>query len=311
MTGEPGTAAYALYRDALARGGDLPAAALSPADAPALATLLDQGLLARTGTGYTAVDPRAVGDRLGAELRTEATRLLLRAERLPAALAGLAHAYDAVQRPPAAAVGGDTRIEGTAGIRQHIAQLLSDCTVELLAAQPGARSLEGLQMARNQDLALLRRGGAIRTLYQPVAFADRRVADHVSMMAGHGTQVRVLNEPYLRMLVFDRSVAVIPAADDESRAAFVRNPAVVSHLVAVFERDWARAAGTTRAVTTPHPTTGRVGHLLRQGLTQRAIATRLHLSERSVAAHISRLRTRHGAQTLFQLGWQMRGEHDG
>ena len=43
------------------------------------------------------------------------------------------------------------------------------------------------------------------------------------------------------------------------------------------------------------------------GLTQRAVATRLGLSERTVAGHISRLREKYGAQTLFQLGWLMRG----
>ncbi|MFD0564291.1 LuxR C-terminal-related transcriptional regulator [Kitasatospora saccharophila] len=50
----------------------------------------------------------------------------------------------------------------------------------------------------------------------------------------------------------------------------------------------------------------QIGRLLAQGLTQKAIATRLGLSERTVAGHISRLRDRYGAETLFQLGWLMR-----
>ncbi|MFI6848606.1 LuxR family transcriptional regulator [Kitasatospora sp. NPDC050467] len=309
MTDEPTTAEHALYLAALAAGGHLRAAALTPADAPALTGLLGHGLLVPATAGYTAVDPRCVSDRVGAGLRSEATRLLVHAERLPAALDDLTRAYDAVPRPvvPPEAV----HVEGTAEIRQRVAELLSDCTEELLAAQPGPRPVVGLRMAMPQDLALLRRGGAMRTLYQPLAFADRAVAEHVRSMVGHGARVRVLKEPYRRMLVFDRSVAVIPAADDESRAAFVHNSAVVAFLVAVFERDWSRATPAGHPTTTaPHPTTTRVGHLLRQGLTQRTIATRLHLSERSIAAHIARLRRRHDARTLFQLGWQMRGGGD-
>ncbi|MDH6703578.1 DNA-binding NarL/FixJ family response regulator [Kitasatospora sp. MAA19] len=41
-----------------------------------------------------------------------------------------------------------------------------------------------------------------------------------------------------------------------------------------------------------------------------AVATRLGLSERTVAAHIARLRHHYGAHTLFQLGRQMRGDRD-
>ncbi|MEU7090860.1 LuxR C-terminal-related transcriptional regulator [Streptomyces viridifaciens] len=51
--------------------------------------------------------------------------------------------------------------------------------------------------------------------------------------------------------------------------------------------------------------------MLARGLTQRAVATRLGLSERTVAGHISRLRDRYGAQTLFHLGWHLNGERHG
>ncbi|MFF7994123.1 helix-turn-helix domain-containing protein [Kitasatospora xanthocidica] len=55
---------------------------------------------------------------------------------------------------------------------------------------------------------------------------------------------------------------------------------------------------------------GTGARLLARGLTQRAIATRMGLSERTVAGHIARLRGQYDAETLFQLGWQMRGARD-
>ncbi len=117
------------------------------------------------------------------------------------------------------------------------------------------------------------------------------------------------------MLVFDRRVAVVPASADNSSAAVVEDPAVVGFLVAAFERDWERAERVQWRTADDGgesvvPVHEQVGRLLAQGLTQRSIATRLGLSERTVAGHISRLRELHDAETLFQLGWQMRGaEH--
>ncbi|MEU6972588.1 hypothetical protein AB0A71_33695 [Kitasatospora aureofaciens] len=66
-----------------------------------------------------------------------------------------------------------------------------------------------------------------------------------------------------------------------------------------------------RPLSAPHPTTVRISRLLARVLTQRAVATRLGLSERTVAGHIYRLRDRYGAQTLFHLGWHLRGERHG
>ncbi|MFD5462997.1 LuxR C-terminal-related transcriptional regulator [Kitasatospora sp. NPDC127059] len=55
----------------------------------------------------------------------------------------------------------------------------------------------------------------------------------------------------------------------------------------------------------------QVGRLLAKGLTQRAIASRTGLSERTVAGHIARLRDVYDAETLFQLGRQKRGARTG
>ncbi|MGW6917550.1 LuxR C-terminal-related transcriptional regulator [Kitasatospora sp. NPDC054939] len=311
----PGEAARALWLAAVARGGRLPAEPLSGPEGAALDALLDLGLLVPhpCGPGYLAVSPRAVAARLGAELRTEATRLLLAAERLPAALDGLTRAYDAVPRRGKGPQGRSVQIEGREDIRQRIAELLSDCREEFLAAQPGPRPAVGLQMTMRQDLALLQRGCAMRTIYQPVAARGREAVRYAATMTGHGARVRVLDEPYRRMLVFDRTIAVIPADDADTRAAFVTDPAAVAHLVGLFERDWARADTVDWAAVAAPPEPGagpdRVARLLAKGLTQRAVAGRLGLSERTVAAHIARLRHRHGARTLFQLGWRMRGEH--
>ncbi|GHF28964.1 hypothetical protein GCM10018790_03020 [Kitasatospora xanthocidica] len=94
----------------------------------------------------------------------------------------------------------------------------------------------------------------------------------------------------------------------------VDDPATVAFVVDTFEQLWQQAEGvnwTALADSSASPTAHeQVARLLPRGLTQRAIATRLGLSERTVAGHIARLREQYDAETLFQLGWQMRGARD-
>ncbi|MFD5462995.1 LuxR family transcriptional regulator [Kitasatospora sp. NPDC127059] len=318
MTDEPGPAERDLYLAAVRGGGRLRHEDLAPADRPTVAALVARGLLTPTATGYTAANPRALGDRLGAELRLRATRLLVHAERLPGALRPLSHAYEALHRSGGPA-GGElddgslpaTQIDGHTAIRRRLTELLADCKEEFLSAQPGPRPAELLQLTLGQDLSLLRRGCTTRTLYQPAILDDPAVLHQIGLRSRQGAQTRVLAEPYERMLVFDRSVAVIPAAEDRNCVAVLTDPATVAHLVAHFHRDWARATPADHHLGAPHPTTVRIGHLLTRGLTQRAVATRLGLSERTVAGHIARLRDRYGAQTLFHLGWHLRGDRHG
>ncbi len=307
-TDVPDEASRQLYLAILAEGGRMPFAEVTRAEQHSIDQLVGMGLVvvSQLDSVYTAVSPRGVVSRVSAELRSEATRLLLRAEELPGTLDGLTKAYDTA--PRRLEQGGEaTRIEGHENIRHRIAQLASDCHEELLTAQPGPRTFDLTEIAARQHLPLL----AMRTLYQPVTLTEPVTVRYAADVTRRGAQVRLLDEPFQRMLVFDRSVAVVPAAEDHSQAAFITDSATVAFLVAVFHRDWARAD----AVRWDHPdlpgsapsVAERVGRLLATGLTQRGVASRLGLSERTVAGHISRLRDRYGAQTLFQLGWLMRG----
>ncbi|MFE2106697.1 LuxR family transcriptional regulator [Kitasatospora sp. NPDC059463] len=304
MTDEPTAAEHGLYLTALANGGRLTAS--SAADPVALAGLVARGLLERTAGGYTAVSPRTAGDRRAAELRTEATRLLVRAEQLPGTLAPLSATFDATRQPAPLS----PCVEGPEAIRHRLALLVAECREELLTAQPGTRRRATLELSVTQDVPLLMTGRRIRTIYQPVVRRQPEVIEYANAVVPHGSQIRLLDEPFDRMIIVDRTTAVVSARADHSAAAFITDRATVDALVATFERDWCRATVTDWSAAVPHPVAVRIGRLLSRGFTQRAIAARIGLSERSVAAHISRLRERHGARTLFQLGWRMRGCRD-
>ncbi|MFJ8040037.1 LuxR C-terminal-related transcriptional regulator [Kitasatospora sp. NPDC096147] len=311
----PDEAERALYLEVLASGGRVPRGTFGAADQAAVARLVAGGLLAGSpdGLSWLAVDPRSVSARISAGLRSAGTRKLLEAEQLGEQLADFTAAFDAAPRRSV-----------RSGVVRHVhdarqvvdqARELEAAAREILTAQSGAPlAPEQLADSTARARAFVARGGTARVLYEPAARTDPATVAYARSLTELGIAVRVLGEPFKRITVFDRTVAVVPAAADQSSAAFVEDPAVVAFLVGGFERDWQRAeqvawAGDP-AAEPERPVEEQIGRLLAAGLTQRTIALRLGLSERTVAGHLSRLRELHGAETLFQLGWRMR-EGDG
>ncbi|WP_431679579.1 LuxR C-terminal-related transcriptional regulator [Kitasatospora sp. KL5] len=303
----------AFYRAVLAQGGRVMFREALEENPSAVLRLVQLGFLIHHSedASLTAVSPRTVGDRLSAGLRSAGTRMLLQAEEMPDALEDLVQAYDAT--PPRVDRASEVQhVHGFGQIRHRILQLEAEAREEGLALQPGgARPSAHLAAGRDRAREFLARGATLRTVYQPGARLDEATADYAAELTEHGARFRILAEPFVRMLIFDRRIAVLPAAADNSSAAFVEDPAAVAFLVGVFERDWARAEQvqwrTVHQDGKGLPVHEQVGRLLAQGLTQRTVAGRLGLGERTVAGHIARLRELYGAETLFQLGWQMRG----
>ncbi|MEU8515153.1 LuxR C-terminal-related transcriptional regulator [Kitasatospora sp. NPDC048722] len=313
----PDESARALYRAILREGGRVRAAEVGLGDLPTMERLVELGLVMfqDLDVSYIAVDPRSAVDRIGTEIRLASARLLAEAEQVPDLLGDLTRAYDASPHRVTRAA-GVRYVTGMEQIRQEIEQVAREYPKESLTAIPGgARPAAALPGALAQTRDYIERGGVKRVIYDPAARLDGPTVGFAAEAARLGCPIRVLAAPFTRLMLFDRTVAVIPAAGDNTSAAFVEDPATVAFLVEVFEQQWQQAEGVNWAAlaagssdSTVHE---QVGRLLAQGLTQRAIASRMGLSERTVAGHIARLRELYDAETLFQLGWQMRGSRTG
>ncbi len=299
-------AARALYLAILERGGRIRSTEVHGPEIPALHILLKLGLVVRQPYSdfYAAVSPRSVGARLSVELRASGVRLLAEADETPSRLAELTRAYESAAPQPIGSGAVSYFEEDMANLQQQMTRLEAEAE-EVMAAQPGERGEATLAYAAERTAQFLARGGRVRTIYQLMVRSHAPTAGHAARMTGLGARFRILDEPFQRMVIFDRAVAVIPAGADHLSAALVEDPFMVGCLVDLFERDWERAERVQWDAAPPDRLTP-VGRLLAQGLTQRAIATRLGLSERTVAAQIARLREQCDAETLFQLGWQMR-----
>ncbi|MFF2075215.1 LuxR C-terminal-related transcriptional regulator [Kitasatospora sp. NPDC058162] len=312
----PDDDARALYRAILRDGGRIRIADIPDGQAETVQSLLDLGLLKpyiSTGS-LSAINPRSVTARIGADLRAAGTRLLLQADQLPDLLGDLTDAYDTAPRRHDQT--GATRIiEGAENIRHQITQLSQELRHEALSLQPGgARPADAVDDIVAHAGGFVAVGGSVRTIYESSARFDAPTVQLAARLTDSGCHIRVAPFALTKMMIFDRTVAIIPASADHNAAAFVEDPATVAFLAEVFERFWQLSEGINwsalAAGSTDSAVHEQVGRLLAQGLTQRSIASRLGLSERTVAGHIARLRELYDAETLFQLGWQMRGARD-
>ncbi len=316
--GELGDLEVALYRALLTK----PAAALTDLaeelgttaadlDKPA-ATLADMGLVrVDTADRLTAVSPMlAEATVLGAEdLELNARRAALEARRntirqlVPdwnSALGGtpLESAVDVISDP-----------NSIGNVLMHYAER---CQTELLSVAPGRLPRTRIDSrTRVANLYSLRRGIRTRALYQHTALRDRHTRSYLTELADNGAKIRFASSVPGRSLVIDRDVALLPIpTDDPGRhgLAVVREPNVISWVVATFEQLWAEALPLEDVLSKQHDDTeldqtrAAILRLMAEGEKDEAISRRLSISVRTCRRHIADYMAQVGATSRFQAG---------
>ncbi|MER6301406.1 helix-turn-helix domain-containing protein [Kitasatospora sp. NPDC001539] len=299
--------ARTLYLKAVSESGRLSRNACDSGEDSALQELLDLGLLILDNEepdAYFAVDPTQLSASLSSTWQRQALDLLSRAVALPTELSELAEAFHA----PNQSGGPIEYVRGRALINQRLQQSAASGWTEGLAMQPGGpRPAELLTAFLDRDLDMLRHGASMRTIYHASTRYHQPTRDYVAQLAKAGWQFRTLDEPYTRLIVVDRKLAVIPVAGD-TIAAFIYDPAVINFLAEeVFERSWNRALEFEGDRTVPRQVVSQLRQtiieLLLSGTNHRVIARRLGISERTLARHIAEMREDYNVDSLFQLGY--------
>ncbi|WP_329581990.1 helix-turn-helix domain-containing protein [Kitasatospora sp. NBC_01250] len=287
-----------------------------PLLAGAESELVELGLLV-PGQGnprtVTVTDPDRLAGRLTSAWQKQALALLTQAVAVPAAMQELGHAYQSLDRRfhPGGPV---EHVHGVVEIRQRIQMQADGAEYEVLTAQPGGSARQTLAKAQagpilEQDLALLGRGVARRIIYHPSTRYSAPAREYVEQITGAGAEVRTLEEPFTRLFIFDRRIALIPVQGDTAKAAFIRDEAIVAYLLDTYERMWERSSPFLGATEVPPEVISRMrSNILRmmtQGIGHRVIARNLGISERTLARYIADFREEYRSETLFQLGWRM------
>ncbi|WP_328872759.1 helix-turn-helix transcriptional regulator [Streptomyces sp. NBC_00287] len=218
--------------------------------------------------------------------------------------------YAGLGPPPqnTSAEGGAIRVlDGLSRIQAAMDEATDACTTEVLTVQPGGiRPEHELTEGLHRAMSLRARGVRMRDLYTHVARHGHGLLSYLELMGG-AVEARTLEEVIDRLILFDRTVAFIPANADRTLALELRHPALVQYLVTVFERLWRLAI----PLTAPLPETGiegisyrerSIAALLAEGHQDAVIAERLGISVRTCRAHIARLSETLGAASRTQLG---------
>lgn len=281
---------------------------------PGLQQLADLGLLELSEDGelLCPADPRRIELQLTSDWRRRAWELELRAATLERDISGLTAQYVAASGVRHESV---RYLHGMQAIGDFSELSVRSARREILTAHPGGgKAEEFLSAALPLALDALARGVVMRSLYQHTGRFSEPTKEYVRELTAHGGSVRTLEEFFEWVIIVDRELAILPADAECSAAAAVSDPAVVRFLVDVFERNWQRAGEFTPAhaavssrevVPEIH---ALIKRLLKEGLTDSAIAKRIGVSERTYHTHLSRIRTALGAVNRVQLGYMLARE---
>ncbi|KOV66189.1 helix-turn-helix transcriptional regulator [Streptomyces sp. MMG1121] len=183
---------------------------------------------------------------------------------------------------------------------------------EVLTAHPGGgRPEDVLAKSLTYALEAQKRGISQRTLYQHTVRTHGPTLDYIKAATEAGVEIRTVDEVFDRLLVWDRSVALIPDKDSEhhNHALKVTDPGIVHFLASAFEHVWERAVPVVYEPDQQRPrlltneTRMRVLRLMVDGYTDAAIAARLGISTRTVATHLKKVSDELGSNSRAQLAY--------
>ncbi|MEJ8632972.1 helix-turn-helix domain-containing protein [Streptomyces sp. MS2.AVA.5] len=241
-------------------------------------------------------------------------------EQSRAAIADLLESYRSTRRQDAGHV--IEVITGAEALRQHLRRLQDNARHEMLwfckaqyVAMPSG--------SNRAEFDALARGVRYRVLYERAFFDDDGAVDNVISGVRAGELARSVPHLPLRLAVADRETAICPlvpggpyGSPGEPTTALLRDSSLLEALTALFERYWedavplhVSASGTivgpddTENTEVLRETDRRVLSLLVAGIADKAIASQMGLSRRTVQRRIQHMMALVGAGTRMQLAW--------
>ncbi|MFD9519273.1 helix-turn-helix domain-containing protein [Streptomyces sp. NPDC059979] len=213
-------------------------------------------------------------------------------------------------------------ITGAETLRQHLRQLQEGarhemqwfCKAQYVAMPSGSN---------REEFDALSRGVRYRVLYERAFFDDEDAIDNVIDGVRAGEMARSVPHLPLRMAVADRTVAICPlvpggpnGSTTQPTAALLRDSSLVEGLTSLFDHYWENAVplAVSGSASGGHIEPGAEGAPLRDtdckvlsllvaGVSDKAIATQMGLSRRTVQRRIQHMMALADATTRMQLAW--------
>jgi sugar-specific transcriptional regulator TrmB/DNA-binding CsgD family transcriptional regulator len=173
-----------------------------------------------------------------------------------------------------------------------------------------------LALDRNDtELEMLGRGVRYRVVYERAVLAQPGASEHLRHCLDAGEQARAAPVLPSKFVIADRRLALIPVGADQEPAAgclLIRTRGIVEALASLFEQVWDRSVPLQwherpepegEAPATFSGEDLELLSLMLAGLPDKALASQLGLSVRTVHRRIRRLMSLAGCTTRMQLGW--------
>ncbi|MFI6054540.1 LuxR C-terminal-related transcriptional regulator [Streptomyces violascens] len=205
------------------------------------------------------------------------------------------------------------RLDDADAVRSTLSELSARATTEILTSHPGGPRPEAvLKEATGRTMDVLKRGVRMRTLYQYAAQFHQPTVDHAALLAEQGAEVRLVTDAFMRLIVFDREVALIELLDDSQGALLVHDPNIIHFLCRAFERAWDRALAFPRTherdqvLHSSEEMKSAIVKLLVEGYDDKVVAKRLGISLRTFQRHLAEVLRRIGANNRIHAGYLLR-----
>ncbi|PKV88624.1 LuxR family transcriptional regulator [Streptomyces sp. TLI_146] len=272
----------------------------------ALRRLERQGLAAQSSarTGRWVAAPPGVA--LGALLTQQRHEL----EQAELAAALLAEEYRAEAAEPAVHDLVEV-VTGASAVAHRFHQLQLGAADEVCALVTG-NPIAVTGMDNESEERAATRGVAYRVVIEREVLALPAGITEVTAALGRDEQVRTVDRVPTKLVVADRSLAMVPLTgrDAEPAALVVHASGLLESLMGLFEAVWRdalplRLAGTAvrEEVSGPDATDLEVLSLLLAGMTDASVAKQLDLGLRTVQRRVKGLMELTGVTTRLQLGW--------
>ena len=197
---------------------------------------------------------------------------------------------------------------------QHAAQH------ELIFLERPPILIAGPEQPNETEMKALERGVRYRSIADRAFLEIPGVMKRIREDMQAGEEVRVVSQLPFKMVMADRSIALIPLNLERpgSPSLLVRSSALLDALYAMFEILWNQATPiaftrsgameTGELASRLPPETERLLPLLAAGMNDKAIAHELGISASTLNRRIAEIMKSVDARTRFQLGWVIRGK---
>jgi DNA-binding CsgD family transcriptional regulator len=170
----------------------------------------------------------------------------------------------------------------------------------------GPYPIEVMRSSWDMDIASIRRGTALRCLYQADATRTPEMLRYLGEFAGAGAQVRVTRRITHRTIIVDRNLVLVAVDPDVLRRPYlvIREPVLVRSFFEQFTTVWrdAHSVGVGPEDSLEEGLVREILEILQTGVTDEVAARQLNVSARTVRRRVAAVMDLLGASSRFEAG---------